>query len=670
MAHHDSVPGSPGAADDIAGVASSLEIVRAIAARGGPQRDVVLVMTDGEEAGLLGAKAFFEADPLARHLGFLMNLEARGGGGRAIMFETSAQNGAAIDLFAGAARRPLGNSLTALVYKLLPNDTDFTVAKDHGVAGLNFAFIGRQFDYHSPSSTVAVLDQGALQHMGDGALGVAAAVANGPTLPPRTADAVYGNLVGDLLIAYPAWEGWLLLAATAGLLGVAGAQARRRGDLAWRDVAQGVGASLLLLAAGALTLHLVRRLTGSGFGWIGGRALLARFPAYEAALALAALAVVMLVAVGLARGRSRTTPAVVALIVGAGLAIAGGDWLALVEGVAAAVLALVVLGRPAAAAGAWLGLLAPPVVAAVALQVLAPTAAFIVQWPVAAAAVLAAALGLRPADSPARAVIALVTAVLALAWLGAFFHALLQGMDVPELPVLTAWLGAAILWPLAWPGEARAHLATGAALLVAGLAIALGLGLTSPWSARHPRASEPVFLVDQTAGQAWRASLLRPDAWTRNALSAGGAPLAQRSVPGLPATVWAASVRPTPPRPSPLAVTRRPDGTIEVRVAGTPEDLARLELRVSVPVTGAAINGEPVSILQKPGVWARLHWQGSQGLRVTFRPTGAGVVEARYALFHPGWPADAPPLPPMPPDEMAWDWAGSTVLAGSSATRW
>jgi len=31
---------------------------------------------------------------------------------------------------------------------------------------MNYAFIGRQFDYHSPSSTPEVLDQGALQHMG------------------------------------------------------------------------------------------------------------------------------------------------------------------------------------------------------------------------------------------------------------------------------------------------------------------------------------------------------------------------------------------------------------------------------------------------------------------------------------------------------------------------
>ena len=177
MAHYDSVPGSPGAADDLTGVASVLEIVRAIRASGVPARDVMVVFTDGEEAGLLGATAFFRGDPMASHVGFVMNLEARGGGGRATMFETGENNGGAIDLYRRTATRPVANSLTVFVYKHLPNDTDFTVAKARGIAGLNYAFIGRQFDYHSPSSTVAALDQGSVQHIGDQVLGTARAVA-------------------------------------------------------------------------------------------------------------------------------------------------------------------------------------------------------------------------------------------------------------------------------------------------------------------------------------------------------------------------------------------------------------------------------------------------------------------------------------------------------------
>ena len=67
MAHYDSVPASPGASDDAAGVASALEVIRAIRARGVPERDVMLLITDGEEAGRLGAVHFAELDLRGRN---------------------------------------------------------------------------------------------------------------------------------------------------------------------------------------------------------------------------------------------------------------------------------------------------------------------------------------------------------------------------------------------------------------------------------------------------------------------------------------------------------------------------------------------------------------------------------------------------------------------------
>ena len=44
MAHYDSVPGSPGAADAAAGVAAALEIVRALKVQGQPARAVILLV--------------------------------------------------------------------------------------------------------------------------------------------------------------------------------------------------------------------------------------------------------------------------------------------------------------------------------------------------------------------------------------------------------------------------------------------------------------------------------------------------------------------------------------------------------------------------------------------------------------------------------------------------
>ena len=81
MAHYDTVPSSPGAADDTVGVAAALEIARVLKASPAPARDVVFLITDGEEAGLLGARSFFADDPLAGRIAAVLNMESRGGGG-------------------------------------------------------------------------------------------------------------------------------------------------------------------------------------------------------------------------------------------------------------------------------------------------------------------------------------------------------------------------------------------------------------------------------------------------------------------------------------------------------------------------------------------------------------------------------------------------------------
>src|SRR5690606_23799650 len=54
-AHYDTVRGSPGAGDDGIGVGTVLEVARAIDSGPPPRNDVVVLLTDGSETGLLGA---------------------------------------------------------------------------------------------------------------------------------------------------------------------------------------------------------------------------------------------------------------------------------------------------------------------------------------------------------------------------------------------------------------------------------------------------------------------------------------------------------------------------------------------------------------------------------------------------------------------------------------
>jgi hypothetical protein len=252
VAHSDSAPGAPGASDDGAGVACAVGIARALVAEQ-PEHDVLVVITDGEERGLLGAELFMAQHPLAKGLRAVVNMDARGAAGPAFVFETGPETAWLADLLARRVDAPRTSSLMGVVYGAMPNGTDFTISKNRGIAGLNFAFIGRQFDYHAATSTPANLDAGSLQHMGDQVTAVALELSGSSPLPARGPDKVFSHVFGDLIIAYPAAAGWLVLAVCAGLLALAVRNARRRGALDAPGVVRGVGAALyLLLLSGAL----------------------------------------------------------------------------------------------------------------------------------------------------------------------------------------------------------------------------------------------------------------------------------------------------------------------------------------------------------------------------------------------------------------------------------
>src|SRR5690606_16680614 len=123
FAHYDSVPTGPGAADDAAGVAVLLETLRALKASPPLPRDVLFVVTDGEEVGLMGARAFVERHDAAKDVGVALNFEARGHRGPSLMFQTSPENGGLIRTYAEAVARPVANSAGAEVYRRMPNDT-------------------------------------------------------------------------------------------------------------------------------------------------------------------------------------------------------------------------------------------------------------------------------------------------------------------------------------------------------------------------------------------------------------------------------------------------------------------------------------------------------------------------------------------------------------------
>src|SRR4051812_42947395 len=89
MAHYDSVPAGPGASDDQSGVATILESIRALKRGDKGKHPIIALITDGEEAGLLGANAFLENPELKARVGAVVNVEARGTSGQSLLFQTS-----------------------------------------------------------------------------------------------------------------------------------------------------------------------------------------------------------------------------------------------------------------------------------------------------------------------------------------------------------------------------------------------------------------------------------------------------------------------------------------------------------------------------------------------------------------------------------------------------
>ena len=489
MAHYDTVPDSAGAADDTAGVAAILETVRALRARGAADRTLVVLLTDGEELNLDGARVFWGGHPLRDRIGAVVNLEARGGGGRAMMFETGRGNAPTIALFARAAVKATGgvssNSLAVFVYELMPNGTDFTIPKDRGVQGINLAFIGRPAQYHADASTPDALDQGSVQHIGSQALETADALLRAPALPAATQNLVYADLFGRLIVGHPPATGWLLLGLAFLGLGAAMWRARSHAGLTFADLGRGIVDGLWFLSTGLVLTQAVRLLAGP----LSARAesaeayytLLARLPWMEAGVALTVLAL----ALALLGGRTRPDRRVVAVGVAAAalLAVALGGLNLIVIG--AAVVAVGLSLTPTLAArttwGGWTGLIGLILIVAAAAQAAAPEAAFLFVWTGLLAALTAAvAAFLDPGLTRPRSLAPVaVAAVLGAGWIAGLAHTVFLGigMDLPGVLVLLGLLVLMLVRPLG-PERAMAR-----PLLMAAMAVLL-LGAALSGAAR------------------------------------------------------------------------------------------------------------------------------------------------------------------------------------------
>ena len=219
VSHYDSAPHAPGAADDALGVAVSLEAARVLGARTDRTWSLMVLVTDGEEAGLMGAAALVTDREVMRRLQAYINIEAVGSSEPVSLFETGPGNGWLVRPWASQAPNPRGDSVAVEIYRRLPNDTDFSVLKRHGIPGLNFAAIGDSYAYHTARDTPERLSSVAVRDTGENVVAIVDRLDAVDITQRSSGTATYFDIGGTVAASYGPVVSWLI-AAIALLLGV------------------------------------------------------------------------------------------------------------------------------------------------------------------------------------------------------------------------------------------------------------------------------------------------------------------------------------------------------------------------------------------------------------------------------------------------------------------
>jgi hypothetical protein len=430
MAHADSVAAGPGAGDDASGVATVLETIRALKARGSQAgRPVMALFTDGEENGLLGAAAFLR-DPQARaRVGAVINMESRGNRGPSYLFQTSAGDSKLIDLYARSVPHFAASSLYAEIYKILPNDTDLTPFLMADITAYNFAFIGNSAHYHTPLDRRENIDPRSLQQHGDNALELTDALRRTDPEALKGGNAIYLDVLGRWLPRMNARLALPLSIAAFALIGLAGFVApRSRRGMRRRGLALAMPPLLLALCVGlGFVLHMLA-------AWISGQA----DPSFAHPI-----------------------------------------WLRLSLGLGVFAVALLTAGS-AGAIGSWLWLAGLAIVCAIFAPGIAPY--FLFPSLIAAVLLLVTVRGGRSVAVFLAALPALVV------WLGLTAGTEpVMGLRMHPLFTVSAAFALIVLLPLLAKVPARARNLSAAVCLVASIGLAIAAGLQPAYSADAPQ---------------------------------------------------------------------------------------------------------------------------------------------------------------------------------------
>ncbi|XP_053698537.1 endoplasmic reticulum metallopeptidase 1-like [Sabethes cyaneus] len=208
--HFDTVPGSPGASDDIASCAVMLEILRVMSRTPGRNKHSIIFLFNGAEETLLQAShGFITQHPWAKQVKAFINLESAGSGGKEVLFQSGPNRPWMVDVYAKTVRYPFAQAMAEELFKtgLIPSDTDFRIFRDYGeVPGMDLAHFLNGYRYHTKYDSLDYLSLPVLQHTGDNALALTRGIANNEHLSAvvdeQESSAVFYDFLGLIFINY------------------------------------------------------------------------------------------------------------------------------------------------------------------------------------------------------------------------------------------------------------------------------------------------------------------------------------------------------------------------------------------------------------------------------------------------------------------------------------
>ncbi|PVH94026.1 putative zinc metalloprotease [Periconia macrospinosa] len=177
-AHYDSVSTGYGATDDGVGVVSVLQLLSYFTEeRNWPKKTVVLLLNNGEEDFLNGAKAFMR-HPISQLPRTFLNLEGAGAGGRATLFRSTDTE---VTNFYKAASHPFGTVVSSDGFKkhLIRSETDYVVFNGElGLRGLDVAFMEPRARYHTMEDSTKETTLNSVWHMLSASIATTAGLAS------------------------------------------------------------------------------------------------------------------------------------------------------------------------------------------------------------------------------------------------------------------------------------------------------------------------------------------------------------------------------------------------------------------------------------------------------------------------------------------------------------